>query len=103
MLFTSNASAAVVVSAFNNYMAQSQFFDASAATLSYGLMGSITAVPVGYVAETIVSGGAGINAAMLAWGDALLGHSGKDRHAYKRDYTLRYLGYRCARVMSPLC
>ena len=103
MLFTANASAAVVVSAFNNFMAQSQFFDASAGTLSYGIMGSVTSVPAGYVAETIVSGGGGINAAMLGWGDALLGRSGKDRHAYKRDYTLRYLGYRSAAPLAVAC
>ena len=95
VLFNNDASLALVISAFNNFMAHNQFFDASSSTLSYGLVGSITSVPVGYTLETIVYADAGINTAMLSWGDALLGHYGKERNAYKRDYTLRYLGYRC--------
>ena len=30
---------------------------------------------------------------MLGWGDAILATYSKQREAYKRDFTLRYLGY----------
>lgn len=93
VLFNQDASTSIVISAFSNFMAHSQYFDPAAHTLSYGLMGSITSVPVGYTLETIVYAGDGINAGMLGWGDALLTRYNKQRHAYKRDYTLQTLGY----------
>ncbi len=94
LLFNEDASATVVVSAFNNFMAHSQFYDPNAHTLSYGLLGSITSVPAGYTLETVLYAGDGINAGMLGWGDTLLTRYNKQRNAYKRDFTLRNLGYR---------
>lgn len=93
LLFNEDASATVVVSAFNNFMAHSQFYDPNAHTLSYGLLGSITSVPAGYTLETVLYAGDGINAGMLGWGDTLLTRYSKQRNAYKRDFTLRNLGY----------
>ena len=91
VLFTESANASLILSAFNNFMAHSTLYESQ--TLSFGLLGSITTVPVGYTLETILFAGTGVNAAMLGWGDVLLAHYGKERHAYKRDFTLRNLGY----------
>jgi hypothetical protein len=56
-------------------------------------MGSVVDPPAGYLVETIVSLGSGVNDAMLTWGDYLLGQYGKHRFAYKRDFALNFLGY----------
>ena len=35
----------------------------------------------------------GIQQAMVEWGDVMLAQYGREREAYKRDYTLNTLGY----------
>ena len=45
------------------------------------------------MASTIIYAGSGVNSVMLGWGDAVLATYSKQREAYKRDFTLRYLGY----------
>jgi hypothetical protein len=56
-------------------------------------MGSVAVVPAGFTLETVVVLSAGINKAMDKWGDVLLARSGKVRDAYKRDYSIQWLGY----------
>lgn len=94
VLFRKNMTAAIVISSANNFMAHSQYYDGS--QLAYGPMGSITSLPAGFTLETIIYADVGVNAAMLGWGDLLLARYGKHRDAFKRDFTLNYLGYRCA-------
>ena len=64
-------------------------------TLSYGLLGSVTAIPAGHSLEVVMVVSRGVNEAMLAWGDALLARHGAKRReaAWESDPTLRHLGY----------
>ncbi len=93
VVFTHDLSASIVISAFSNFMAHNQYYDTDNSILYYGVMGSVQSIPAGYVIETIIYAGEGINSVMLGWGDVLLQQYGKERDAYKRDFTLRYLGY----------
>ncbi len=72
-----------------------QEFDGN--VIRYGILGSVTDVPAGFTVETVLVAGAGINGAMVQWGDALLHRYGKLRYAYKRDYILTHLGYSTVR------
>ena len=94
-VFSEDLKASVVLSPFSNFMAASQLFDDKARSLSYGVMGGVTSVPAGYSVSFVLSlSGAGINAAMLRWGDLLLNTYGKSREgAWQRDVTLQKLGY----------
>jgi hypothetical protein len=94
IVFSQDLNESVVISSFNNFMAHNAMYELSSATLSYGVMGSVTSIPAGYVLETVICAGTGVNSVMLDWGDMLLAKYNKERDAYKRDFTLRYLGYR---------
>jgi hypothetical protein len=73
-------------------MSASQHFDGR--TLSYGLLGSVSAVPAGHSLEVVLTLSRGVNEAMLAWGDILLAYHGKRRGAaWEADPTLQRLGY----------
>jgi hypothetical protein len=99
-IFAEKMATTVVISSYRSFMAASQSVgdsppDSSGdAVLSYGVMGSVTEIPAGFVIETVVSASqGGVNEAMLAWGDLLLNEYGKERYAYRRDYVLQHLGY----------
>jgi hypothetical protein len=105
-VFTADRQIAAVLSPFSNAMAANQQFTpaeaaagaaagAGAATLTYGVMGNVTAIPAGYALSTIVSFSAGsVNAALTRWGDVLLAEYGKSRDAaWQKDFALQYLGY----------
>ena len=53
----------------------------------------MTAIPANYSVSTVVVLSAGVNGAMDAWGDVMLGQWGKGRYDYKRDYAVQNLGY----------
>jgi len=99
VIFDEQLSSSVVLSPFSNFMAASQSVDETllhGGTLSYGVMGNVSAVPAGYELETVlVLSRGGISAAMMAWGDVLLERYGKTRDGAwdGRDVTLQYLGY----------
>ena len=85
--------ASAVVSAASSFMSVNHVLDDDGA-LTYGLMGRVKAVPAGHVVETIVHlSKEGVNAAMDAWGAALLARYGKDRAVAEADFTVNYLGY----------
>ena len=88
------AGTAAVLSPAYNFMAAQQSYSAADSTLDYGVMGSVDGVPAGFSVQTIVAASAaGVNNAMMAWGDALLHKYGKGRAAVDDDLTLNYLGY----------
>ena len=92
VIFSADLSQSTVLSPFSSFMSAAQHYDGR--TLSYGLLGSVSTVPAGHIVEVILTAGRGINAAMLSWGDWLLARSQKTRGgAWKRDMTLRKLGY----------
>jgi hypothetical protein len=97
IVFSQDLTQSVVVSSYSNFMAHNMFYQDS--TLYYGVMGSVTSIPAGYVLETVICAGEGVNSVMLDWGDLLLAKYNKERDAYKRDFTLRYLGYRCVALL----
>ena len=103
ILFNSNLTSSLVVSSFSNFMAHSYQYSQSASVLSYGVMGSVTSIPIGYSLETVLYAGQGVNSVMLGWGDMLLAKYGKQREAFKRDFTLNYLGYRYAGKRERSC
>ena len=61
--------------------------------LSFGPRGSIASAPAGFVSGAIVLAGGGIGLTMRSWGEALMRKGGKDKDAWKADYSLRFLGY----------
>lgn len=83
----------IVISPASSFMSMSQVYNSTSNTLSWGLMGHLTSIPANYRAETILSLGSGVNAAMNTWGDILLKRFGKSREAARADFTTNYLGY----------
>ena len=82
----------VVLSPLSSFMSAAQRFDGR--RLTYGLLGTVEAVPAGHAVGTLLVLSAGVRRAMLRWGDVLLARYGKARHgAWLRDATLRRLGY----------
>jgi hypothetical protein len=68
-------------------------FDASHNTLSYGVMGSVTSVPVQYSLETILYLGSGVNQAMTDWGSVLLARCEQcGDHFFREGGGREYLG-----------
>jgi hypothetical protein len=63
-------------------------------SVSAGPMASLTAINAGYSYTTIISGGAGVQAAMFSYGAELLRRSGKTPLLpYKDSFVLSHLGY----------
>ena len=93
VLFQASMKNTVVLSAHKAFMVSNQVFANN--TLSYGLMGSVQAVPAGFETETVLllHPDGGVNAAMDAWGDVLLARGGKQRYDYQRDPAVQQLGY----------
>lgn len=99
VLFTEDLSTSVVISSYSEFMANSQMSQDDA-SVSYGIMGNVTSVPAGYKIANVItlSPRGGVNNAMQAWGDVLLGAYGKTRDMQEQDYTLNWLGYSTVRM-----
>lgn len=119
VLFEPAVQHAIVVSPFSNFMSSQQVMNNATGVLECGIMGGVDTIPQGcawvgarsgavgrddprgdpyvrarrYSYETIVSYGPGVNAAMRAWGAALLKRSGKTTAARDADHVVNYLGY----------
>eukprot|EP00039_Didymoeca_costata_P006166 m.87998 g.87998 ORF g.87998 m.87998 type:complete len:840 (+) comp13136_c0_seq1:26-2545(+) len=91
VVFSSDLSSSVVISAYNNFMVSSQ--DIVNNSISYGLMNTVESIPSQSRLETVLVVSSGINKAMTDWGDVLLAQYGKSRNAYKRDFAMQNLGY----------
>eukprot|EP00038_Savillea_parva_P003767 m.130016 g.130016 ORF g.130016 m.130016 type:complete len:666 (+) comp11274_c1_seq2:922-2919(+) len=62
-------------------------------SLGCGIKDSVYALPPGFVHDTFLVGGTGINATVSAYGEALLTLSGKPRPDPNDDFVLSHLGY----------
>eukprot|EP00966_Prymnesium_polylepis_P163334 3775132-Prymnesium_polylepis.1 len=92
VVYAADLRTSAVLSPFSSFMSASQHFDGVA--LSYGLLPTVTEVPEGHVLEVVLALGRGVQSALLRWGDLLLRTYGKQRRdAWRRDPTLRSLGY----------
>jgi len=59
LLIFDKSGSVLVISAFNNFMAASYEHDVNMSTVSWGIMGKVDFVPVGFQYSTVVYYGAG--------------------------------------------
>lgn len=84
---------AVVVGSASHFMATSHVLPATgSARVSAGLLGSVQTIPAGFVQETLICAGFGVNAATRAYGSALLHRYNKTKAAPPDD-TNDKIGY----------
>eukprot|EP00730_Choanoeca_flexa_P001442 TRINITY_DN10639_c0_g1_i1.p1 TRINITY_DN10639_c0_g1~~TRINITY_DN10639_c0_g1_i1.p1 ORF type:complete len:746 (+),score=195.33 TRINITY_DN10639_c0_g1_i1:3-2240(+) len=91
VIFAKDLSRSLVISSYSNFMIHNMQVEGKA--LKYGPMGTVRSIPQGFTIETVVVASTGISQAMEEWGNVLLAQYGREREAYKRDYTLNVLGY----------
>lgn len=84
----------VVLSPFTNFetgfQSRPDFFGND---LACGLHGRLQSVPAGFIHQTMMYGGQGINGLMEEWGDLMLQKYGKQRRRPEEDFFSSYLGY----------
>jgi len=87
----------LIISSFRGFATTNFMYErnssSQAASMWFGLEGSIEAIPAGYRYAVVMHLGLGFNAAMAGWGDLLLRKSGKPHDLWKSDFSLHYLGY----------
>jgi hypothetical protein len=97
VFFDAGGENALVFSALSNFMAASSVQvpgNASAqGSIRTGLVGSFTTLPAGTTLDSVAFYGAGINAAMMAWGTGLLEFYGKPATGPQNDFTNTHLVY----------
>jgi hypothetical protein len=93
VLFASNGTA-IMMSAVSNMMtAQVVLGGLVDTSLGAGFNAMLSEVPAGWTLETLLVGKSTINATVMAWGDLLLGRSGKKRTPPDADLTISTLGW----------
>lgn len=94
ILFNGSGTAAVVLGYFENFL--TGMHRQNAGVLEFGLLGSITSIPAGYTSSMVVVSNDGINAAVEAYGAALLtkyDKPGRQWDYLMEDITIQKLGY----------
>jgi hypothetical protein len=92
LMYNKNARAAVI-SLLDNFFIGIQSTKASDLYLEAGIKATVQAVPKGFVHETVIYAGQGINDTLVGFGDILLGRSGKQRIDPYDDFVLSHLGH----------
>ncbi|XP_071834017.1 uncharacterized protein [Apostichopus japonicus] len=82
----------IVMSAFNEFMASSVYYDPSQNAVMQGVMGKVKEIPKGYKLQTVIHFGMGLKKAWFGWGNLLLKNYGTKRWT-DTDPSLKYLGY----------
>lgn len=82
----------LVMSAFNEFMASSVYYDPASSVVMQGVMGRVQEIPKGYQLQTVVHFGNRLKKAWFEWGDMLLKNYGTKRLT-DTDPSLKYLGY----------
>jgi hypothetical protein len=79
----------------SNFMVGAQTISLANAGFSAGLTAKIKVIPAGFVYQTIISLGQGINSALWSWGTFLLNNpeTPKQRTSLTADKILDALGY----------
>ena len=91
ILFDTTTNAAVL-SSCSNFMSASQ--ELTPNSFNFGIMGAASVIPIDHSVEFVLwVSDAGVNNAMMTWGQALLDKYGKKNDASKTDYTNIMLGY----------
>lgn len=93
VLFDVNATASLVFSPANEFMAISAARSLDGDSLAWGPLGSAEEIPKGFTYDCVAWFGPGINANMMAWGSALLARFDKPHNLSKLDFTNTHLGY----------
>ena len=92
LLFDRSGTWTAMVAPWREFMATS--VADTGAEVHWGVVGSMQAVPAGWSMDTILYvDGAGVNAAIEHWGDAMLRVYGKDRGVMEAELTTSHLGY----------
>ena len=91
VLLDATGAASLVLSAASEFAAVSVAAEGGA--LNFGPLGSAAELPAGYAYETIAYLGAGVNEAMMTWGDAMMSKFGKPHGLSKSDFTNTHLIY----------
>ena len=91
VLLDTSASASLLLSAASEYMAVSAAVTGNA--LSFGPLGSVDSLPIGYSYECIAYLGVGVNYNIMSWGQTLLSKAGKPHGLSKSDFTNTHLIY----------
>lgn len=81
-----------IESSGRNYTAYTRLGNSTGSVLSYGLMGTITDIPSGFIVEFVMVIGFGPNHAVRRWGSKLVKRYGKVNPEGK-DFTTSNLGY----------
>jgi hypothetical protein len=93
LVLFNESSAVSVLSSFGGYMTtQVGLYPAVGGNLGAGYNGMISELPPGHTHQVILVGGFGINNTVLAWGDLLLGRTGKKRTRPDADLIVSTLG-----------
>ncbi|XP_062503496.1 uncharacterized protein LOC134180364 [Corticium candelabrum] len=96
VVFDRKTKTAVVMSPASQFMAASQGVWKGMNGhnyLGFGLLGSITQIPLEFHYETVFYVGAGTNAAMENWGKLMMLRYGKDDSFRQADFSINYVGY----------
>ena len=93
VLFDATGEGAIVLSAASSFMGASSAVTGGGQALAFGALGSAQEIPAGHSQETVLYYGASPNAAVMAWGAALLGKFGKAHDNSATDFTNNNLGY----------
>ena len=91
-LFFNNQDKAFVISPAEDFLVARDTMDANG-TLRFGLAAAITRVPRGYMQQTLLTLGSGINTTYDRWGQAMTELQGKTRVGDEATTELKYLGY----------
>ena len=88
-------SGALVLAPGSEFMATSVAITGGAGSeaVSVGPLGSLAELPPGWAYDYVAWAGTGVNAAVEAWGAAMMGRYGKPRDLSKSDYTNTHLIY----------
>jgi hypothetical protein len=92
LLYNRDARAAVI-SPLDNFFVAIHSTKASENHLQAGIKASVRSIPAGFVHETIIYAGHGINDTLVCFGDILLKRGGKSRIDPYEDFMLSHLGH----------
>ena len=93
VLLDATGANALVMSSASAFMSASSGVTGGGAALAFGALGSAQEIPFAHSQETVLWFGAGPNAAVMAWGAALLAKYGKAHDGSATDFTNTMLGY----------
>ena len=93
VLFDATGAGAIVLSAASAFMGASSAVTGGGQALAFGALGSAREIPATHSHEFVLFFGASPNAAVMAWGAALLGKFGKAHDGSATDFTNAMLGY----------